>query len=166
MLIDLVRGRKPTAVGGAIAAVVGLVAITPGAGFVTPGSAILIGSIATFVSYFGCELFKRTRIDDTLDVFACHGLGGVTGALLTGVFATKAVNPAGANGLLHGNPGLVGVQAIGVLAAAALAAVGTASILGLLKTFMHLRPTPEAEVIGIDVTEHAETAYVLESAGV
>jgi Amt family ammonium transporter len=166
MLIDLVRGRKPTAVGGAIAAVVGLVAITPGAGFVTPGSAILIGSIATFVSYFGCELFKRTRIDDTLDVFACHGLGGVTGALLTGVFATKAVNPAGANGLLHGNPGLVGVQAIGVLAAAALAAAGTASILGLLKTFMHLRPTPEAEVIGIDVTEHAETAYVLESAGV
>jgi len=159
---DLLRGRKPTAVGAAIAAVVGLVAVTPGAGFVTPLAAMAIGLLATLVSYTGVELLKRTRIDDTLDVFACHGLGGVTGSLLTGVFATTGVNPAGADGLLYGNPGLLGVQALSVLAAAALAAAGTSAILLALRLLVGLRPSPEAEVVGIDVTEHAEAAYALE----
>jgi Amt family ammonium transporter len=103
-------------------------------------------------------------VDDTLDVFACHGLGGVTGALLTGVFATTSVNPAGKDGLLHGNPSLLFAQAIGVLAAAALAAAGTTLILLVLKAVMGLRASPEAEKIGIDVTEHAESAYALEVA--
>ena len=159
---DMLRKRKPTAVGASIAAVVGLVAVTPGAGFVTPQSAMLIGAIATLVSYFAVEFIKGLGVDDTLDVFACHGLGGVTGALLTGVFATTSVNPAGKDGLLHGNPGLLGAQLIGVLAAAALAAAGTATILYGLKAVMAVRATPEAEEIGIDVTEHAETAYALE----
>jgi Amt family ammonium transporter len=161
---DIARRRKPTAVGASIAAVVGLVAVTPGAGFVTPLSAMLIGAIATFVSYFAVEFIKGLGIDDTLDVFACHGLGGVTGALLTGVFATTAVNPAGRDGLLHGNPSLLGAQAIGVLAAAGLAAGGTAAVLLLLKAVVGVRASPEAEVIGIDVTEHAESAYALEAA--
>jgi Amt family ammonium transporter len=159
---DMARGRKPTAVGASIAAVVGLVAVTPGAGFVTPLAAMLIGGIATLVSYFAVEFIKGLGIDDTLDVFACHGLGGVVGALLTGVFATTEVNAAGRDGLLRGNPSLLGAQAIGVLAAAVLAAAGTALILVLLKAVMGLRASPEAEVIGIDVTEHAETAYALE----
>jgi Amt family ammonium transporter len=159
---DLLRKRKPTVVGASIAAVVGLVAVTPAAGFVTPMSAMLIGGIATLVSYFAIEFIKGLGVDDTLDVFACHGLGGVTGALLTGVFATRSVNPAGKDGLLYGNPSLLGAQAISVLAGAALAAVGTASILWVLKRLMAVRATPEAEEIGIDVTEHAETAYALE----
>jgi Amt family ammonium transporter len=159
---DLLRKRKPTVVGASIAAVVGLVAVTPAAGFVTPMSAMLIGGIATLVSYFAIEFIKGLGVDDTLDVFACHGLGGVTGALLTGVFATRSVNPAGKDGLLYGNPSLLGAQAISVLAGAALAAVGTASILFVLKKVMAVRATPEAEEIGIDVTEHAETAYALE----
>jgi Amt family ammonium transporter len=159
---DMIRRRKPTAVGASIAAVVGLVAVTPGAGFVTPLSAMLIGAIATLVSYFAVESIKKLGVDDTLDVFACHGLGGTTGALLTGVFATTSVNPAGKDGLLYGNAGLLGAQVIGVLAAAGLAAAGTASILLVLKAAMGLRASPEAEQIGIDVTEHAETAYALE----
>jgi Amt family ammonium transporter len=161
---DMIRRRKPTAVGASIAAVVGLVAVTPGAGFVTPLSAMAIGMIATLVSYFAVEFIKGLGVDDTLDVFACHGLGGVTGALLTGVFATTSVNPAGKDGLLYGNPSLLGAQAISVLAAAALAAAGTASILFALKALMGLRASPEAEQIGIDVTEHAESAYALEIA--
>jgi len=159
---DLLRKRKPTVVGASIAAVVGLVAVTPAAGFVTPLAAMLIGLIATLVSYFAIEFIKGLGVDDTLDVFACHGLGGMTGALLTGVFATTSVNPAGKDGLLYGNPSLLGAQAIGVLAAAVLAAAGTATILFVLKRVMALRASPEAEEIGIDVTEHDETAYALE----
>jgi len=160
---DILRGKKPTVVGASIAAVVGLVAITPGAGFVTPLAAMVIGVVATLVSYFAIEFIKGLGVDDTLDVFACHGLGGVTGALLTGVFATTSVNPAGKDGLLYGNPALLGAQAIGVLAAAARAAVGTGTILFFLKRVMSVRASREAEEIGIDVTEHAETAYALES---
>ena len=159
---DMIRRKKPTAVGASIAAVVGLVAVTPAAGFVTPLAAMLIGTIATLVSYFAVEFIKGLGVDDTLDVFACHGLGGVTGAILTGVFATTSVNPAGKDGLLAGNAGLLGAQVIGVLAAAALAAAGTATILFVLKAVMAVRASPEAEEIGIDVTEHAETAYALE----
>jgi len=159
---DMIRRRKPTAVGASIAAVVGLVAVTPAAGFVTPLAAMLIGAIATLVSYFAVEFIKGLGVDDTLDVFACHGLGGVTGAILTGVFATTSVNPAGKDGLLAGNAGLLGAQVIGVLAAAVLAAAGTATILFVLKAVMAVRASPEAEEIGIDVTEHAETAYALD----
>ena len=157
--VDVARRRKPTAVGASVAAVVGLVAITPGAGFVAPGAAIAIGIVATVVSYVAVDLLKRTRLDDTLDVFACHGLGGIVGALLTGVFASTAVNPAGADGLLHGNAALLGKQAIGVLAGAALAAAGTAVILLGLRAVMRLRPSPLEEDRGIDLAEHAESAY-------
>ncbi|MHC4952494.1 MAG: ammonium transporter [Planctomycetota bacterium] len=161
--VDAIRGRKPNAIGAAIAAVVGLVAVTPAAGFVTPMSAILIGVIATLVSYLAVQLINKTGVDDTLDVFACHGLGGISGALLTGVFASTAANPGGADGLLSGNVELIGIQAIGVGAAALYSAVGTVVILYVVKKLMGLRPTVEAEAVGIDLTEHAETAYARES---
>src|SRR5438094_126830 len=112
-----------------VGAVVGLVAITPAAGFVTPRAALLIGAAAAAVVYGAMQLRAHTRIDDALDVFACHGVAGILGALLTGVFATKAVNPAGADGLLAGNSGQLGVQAIAVLATMLLSGAFTAAII-------------------------------------
>jgi Amt family ammonium transporter len=156
------RNEKPTAVGASIGAVVGLVAITPAAGFVAPMSALAIGAIASVISYLVMARLRRTRLDDTLDVFACHGVGGVVGALLTGVFATTAVNPGGADGLLAGNASLLIAQAAGVLAAAALSATGTTAILLLLRRSVGLRPAPDAEEQGIDWSEHSEIAYCLD----
>ena len=161
IFIEMFTKGKPGSVGAAIAAVVGLVAITPAAGFVTPLAAIVIGAIAAGVSYGALRLLSRTKIDDTLDVFACHGIGGITGALLTGVFATTAVNPAGADGLLYGNPKLLLAQLISIAATATLSVVGTASIMFLLKATIGLRPTRQQVEMsrGIDVIEHGETAY-------
>ena len=105
VLLDYFRTGRATAVGGATGIVIGLVAITPAAGFVSPMSALLLGAIAAFPSYFAIVWRSRTRLDDSLDVFAGHGIGGITGALLTGVFASKAWNPAGTDGLLGGQPG-------------------------------------------------------------
>jgi Amt family ammonium transporter len=159
MLIDVIRTGRATAVGAATGAVVGLVAITPAAGFVTPGAAIAIGVIATGASYAAMQLRARTRVDDSLDVFACHGVAGIAGALLTGVFATKAVNPAGADGLLAGNPSQLGVQLLAVGATMALAAVVTAGVLGALKATVGLRVPLASELRGVDLTEHGEEAY-------
>ena len=165
--IDMMRKGKPTATGAAIAAVVGLVAITPAAGFVSPMSAIVIGAIAAAVSYAAMAWLQRTGLDDTLDVFACHGIGGIVGSLLTGVFASTAVNPDGANGLISGNTELMIVQLVSVVATAAYAAFGTWMLLVLLRQFVGLRASPRVQEYGIDVTEHAEYAYsrdLLESA--
>jgi Amt family ammonium transporter len=159
MLLDLVRLGRPTAVGAATGAVVGLVAITPAAGFVTPRGALAIGVLAAAASYFAILARSRTRVDDALDVFACHGVAGVVGAMLTGVFATKAVNPAGADGLLAGNPAQLGVQALAVLATIALAGVGSMVILGLLRATVGLRVSLDDEVAGLDIGEHGEEAY-------
>ena len=160
VMIELARAGRPTATGASVAAVVGLVAITPGAGFVSPLSAILIGAIAAACCYAAVALIKRnTRLDDALDVFACHGVGGMVGSLLTGVFASKAINPAGADGLLSGNFGLLGVQAIAVLAAALYAAAGTAVILVLVRRAVGLRVPSAAVATGLDAVEHAERAY-------
>ncbi|MEM9379235.1 MAG: ammonium transporter [Planctomycetota bacterium] len=162
--IDLVLGRKPGAVGACVAAVVGLVAITPAAGFIEAIDSLAIGAVAAAVSYLAVSALRYTKLDDTLDVFACHGLGGIVGALLTGVFATTAVNPAGRDGLLAGDPGLLGVQALSVVVTAGWAAVGTAGLLHLLRLFMDLRTDASAADRGIDRIEHAEAAYVLEPA--
>lgn len=159
LLVDLWRNRHATAVGGATGAVVGLVAITPAAGFVRPGAAVLIGAIAAVVSYAAILWRPRTRVDDALDVFACHGVAGVMGAVLTGVFATKTVNPAGADGLLAGNPGLVWTQTEAVLAAIALSGVLTFGILRAVQAFMGLRVTLADEIGGVDGSEHGEAAY-------
>src|SRR5262249_51411324 len=151
-------------VGAAVAAVVGLVAITPAAGFVTPLSSAVIGSLAALVCYAALQLLGRTRLDDRLDVFACHGVGGIVGALLTGVFATTSVNPAGADGLLYGNANLLAVQLASVGATAALAALGTAGILLTLRWVTGLLPAQLGEARGMDAIEHGEVAYALGTA--
>jgi Amt family ammonium transporter len=159
LVLELVKGGRATAVGAATGAVVGLVAITPGAGFVTPLSALLMGALAVPFSFFALHFRPKTRLDDTLDVFACHGVAGIMGAVFTGVFATKAVNPLGADGLLHGNPALVGVQLLAVVATIAFAAITSTGILFALQFVMRLRVAVDVEVHGIDLAEHGEEAY-------
>jgi Amt family ammonium transporter len=158
-LLDYFRTGRATAVGGATAIVIGLVAITPAAGFISPVSALGLGAIAAFPSYFAIVARSRTRLDDSLDVFAGHGIGGITGALLTGVFAAKAWNPAGSDGLLAGNPGQVLTQALGVASSVVYSAVATLVILKLLGLVTALRAVPRSEGLGMDVTQHGEEAY-------
>ena len=169
-ILEMMKGGKPTAVGAATGAVVGLVAITPAAGFVTPMSAILIGIIGASVSYGAMQLKHRlTSLDDSLDVFFCHGLGGITGAILTGVFAVSSVNPIlGINeatklpnpvGLLEGNGAQLGIQLLGILTAVALAGLGSAVLLYILKPIMGLRPDSKGEELGLDLSDHGEAAY-------
>ncbi|BAC91002.1 ammonium transporter [Gloeobacter violaceus] len=159
LLLDTFIGGKPTAVGAATGAVVGLVAITPAAGFVSPLSSIAIGGIAAIISFAAIQLKKKLNYDDSLDVFACHGMGGLTGAILTGVFADKSLNSLGDNGLLLGNGAQLIEQLIGVGAVAVYAAVCTTVILLALKFTLGLRPSEEAEQEGLDTAEHGEEAY-------
>ncbi len=157
-LLDMTRNQKVTAVGGATAIVVGLVAITPAAGFVSPVSAIALGGIAAVPSYYALVWRVRTRLDDSLDVVAAHGLGGTVGALLTGVFAEKAWNTT-VDGLMFGNPAQLGIQAVAVLAAAAYSGVGTFALLKLVALVLPLRAEANDEGIGMDVSQHGEEAY-------
>ncbi len=158
-LLDYFRTGKATAVGGATGIVVGLVAVTPAAGFISPLSALILGAIAAFPSYFMIQLRSRTRIDDSLDVFAGHGVGGLTGALLTGVLAQKVWNSAGSDGLLFGNPHQLAVQALACLSAAAYAGIMTFAILKGLSLVLSLRAVPRIEGVGMDVSQHGEEAY-------
>ena len=158
-LLDYVRTGRATAVGAATGIVVGLVAITPAAGFVSPSAALILGAIAALPSYFAIALRSRTRIDDSLDVFAGHGMGGLTGALLTGVLAQKVWNSAGNDGLLYGNPSQLGLQALGSLSAALYAALMTFAILKVLSLVTSLRAVPRTEGVGMDVSQHGEEAY-------
>ena len=157
--LDLARTGKITAVGAATGLVVGLVGITPAAGYVTPMSGLLIGVLAAGVSYTAIQIRSRTKLDDALDVFSCHGLAGTAGALLTGVFATKLVNPAGGDGLLAGNAGQMGVQLLAVLATVAFAAVGTLGILKLVQMTIGARADVPEESAGLDLSQHGEEAY-------
>jgi Amt family ammonium transporter len=159
VLLDYFRTGRATAVGGATAIVVGLVAVTPAAGFVSPSAALLLGGIAAVPSYFVIVARSRTRLDDSLDVFAGHGVGGITGALLTGVFAEKAWNAAGNDGLLAGNPAQLMTQALGVGTAIVYSAVATFVLLKALAFVTALRAAPRPEGMGMDVTQHGEEAY-------
>jgi len=158
-LLDLRRGGKVTAVGAATAVVVGLVAVTPAAGFISPIASIVLGGVAAIPSYY-CVLWRpRTRLDDSLDVLAAHGVGGTVGAILTGVLAQKVWNGV-ANGLLFGAPLQLAVQVAGVAAAAAYSAAGTIVILKAIALFMPLRVTDRSgEGLGLDVSQHGEEAY-------
>jgi Amt family ammonium transporter len=158
-LLDELRARRITAVGAATGAVVGLVGITPAAGFVTPRAAIAIGALCSMVSYAAIQWRSRTRLDDSLDVFSCHGLAGMAGALLTGVFASKATNPAGADGLLAGHAVQVSIQALAVAAAVGLSAAGTLVLLTLVRLVAGVRVRMKDEIEGLDVAEHGEEAY-------
>jgi ammonium transporter, Amt family len=158
-LLDIVRTGKPTAVGCATAIVVGLVAITPAAGFVGPMSAIALGALAAFPSYFALIVRVRTTLDDSLDVVAAHGLGGTVGALLTGVFAQKALNGV-ADGLLFGNPGQVGIQAVAVLASIVYSGAVSFVLLKVIGAVIPLRTNADDEREGLDISQHGEEAYV------
>jgi len=158
-VLDILRSGKPTAVGCATAIVVGLVAITPAAGYVGPMSAIALGALAAFPSYFALILRARTSLDDSLDVVAAHGLGGTVGALLTGVFAQKAMNGV-ADGLLFGNPGQLAIQFTAVAASAAYSGVVSLILLKAIGAVMPLRAESADESTGLDVTQHGEEAYV------
>jgi Amt family ammonium transporter len=159
VLLDYFRTGHATAVGGATGIVVGLVAVTPAAGFISPLHAILLGAIAALPSYYAIAYRARTRLDDSLDVFAGHGIGGITGALLTGVFAARAWNSAGNDGLLAGNPGQVGLQALGVATSVLYAGAMTFAILKVLGGVVSLKAASRAEGLGMDVTQHGEEAY-------
>ena len=157
--LDLRRGGKVTAVGAATAIVVGLVAVTPAAGFVSPGAAIVLGAAAALPSYLVVLWRPRTRLDDSLDVLAAHGVGGTVGAILTGVLAQKVWNGA-ADGLLFGAPMQALVQVAGVAAVACYSALGTALILKAIGLGIPLRVTDRAaEGLGLDVGQHGEEAY-------
>jgi len=158
-LLDLTRTKKATAIGAATGIVVGLVAITPAAGFIGPRAALLLGAIAAFPSYLALLYRAKTRLDDSLDVVAAHGVGGIVGALLTGVFASKWWNAAGNNGLLHGNAKQVGIQAIAILATLAWSGIVTFIILKLIALVWPLRADSRDEGLGLDFTQHGEEAY-------
>jgi Amt family ammonium transporter len=159
-LIDLARGGTVTAVGAATAIVVGLVVITPAAGYVGPASAIVMGALGAVPSYFALIYRAKTKLDDSLDVVAAHGLGGATGAILTGVFASAAWSgTAGANGLIAGNPMQVLTQLASVLIVLAYSAGLTFVILKAIAVVMPLRISGRVEGVGTDVTEHGEEAY-------
>jgi Amt family ammonium transporter len=157
-ILDLGRSGKATAVGAATAIVVGLVAITPAAGFVGPMAALLLGAVAAFPSYYALLYRARTRLDDSLDVVAAHGLGGTVGALLTGVLASKAWNGT-ADGLLYGSPAQLGVQALGVVAAIAYSGTLSFLLLKAIELVTPLKVDRKAEGLGLDVSQHGEEAY-------
>jgi Amt family ammonium transporter len=158
-ILDALRSSKSTAVGAATAIVVGLVAITPAAGFVGPMSALALGAIAAFPSYFALLWRAKTNLDDSLDVVAAHGVGGTVGALLTGVFAQKALNGV-ADGLLFGNPAQLGIQAAAIAAAIVYSGVGSFVLLKLVDFVFPLRASASDESVGLDVCLHGEEAYI------
>ena len=157
-ILDAIRQKRSTAVGAATGIVVGLVAVTPAAGFVSPMSAILLGMIAAVPSYFALIIRAKTNLDDSLDVVAAHGVGGTVGALLTGVFADKSLNGI-ADGMLHGNPGQVVVQATAIGAVIVYSGVVSFILLKLINVVLPLRADAADEDAGLDTTMHGEDAY-------
>ncbi|GAB4342260.1 MAG: ammonium transporter [Candidatus Abyssubacteria bacterium] len=159
MIVEWAHRGNPTVLGAASGAVAGLVAITPASGFVGPVSALMIGGAAGAVCYFAINLKNRFGYDDSLDVVGVHGVGGTLGALATGLFASTAINSAGADGLLFGNPSLLMTQALTVAAAWAYSFCVTFIILKVLDLTMGLRVHEEHEVTGLDLTQHGESGY-------
>ncbi len=158
-ILDLSRSGKATAIGAATGIVVGLVAITPAAGFISPRSAIFLGAFAAFPSYFALLYRARTRLDDSLDVVAAHGVGGVVGALLTGVLAQKSWNGGTGDGVIAGNWHQLEVQVIAVLATIIYSTVVTLIIVKALAAVTNLRTAPREEGMGLDFSQHGEEAY-------
>jgi Amt family ammonium transporter len=155
--ISWLHKGTPSVLGAAIGAVAGLVAITPAAGFVTPAASVVIGLGVGLVCYGAAQLRLRARVDDALDVFAVHGVGGAFGALATGVFATAAVG--GVDGLLAGNAGQLATQVIGVVVVGAYSAIATAGILFVINLFVPIRVAGPDEEQGLDLAQHGEVAY-------
>jgi Amt family ammonium transporter len=162
IIIDWFVTKKPTVLGAATGAVAGLVAITPAAGFVSPMGSIAIGMAVALVCYIAVAVIKgKLGYDDSLDAFGVHGVGGTVGALLTGVFAAKYINSAGADGGIYGNWHQLAIQALGVGAVIVYAAVVTLILTKVLDLIMGLKVKGEDEAIGLDITQHKESAYTL-----
>ncbi|MFZ3058832.1 MAG: ammonium transporter [Candidatus Methanoperedens sp.] len=151
--------KRPSVLGAATGGVVGLVAITPASGFVTPMAAIVIGAVGAVISYYAMLFRSKQNVDDSLDVWACHGLGGTWGAIATGIFATVAVNSAGANGLLYGNAPQLVTQIIAVAVTWVYAFVVTVILAKVVDATIGLRVPDEEEAVGLDISQHAEKAY-------
>jgi Amt family ammonium transporter len=158
-VLDIMRSGKPTAVGCATAIVVGLVAVTPAAGFISPMNGLILGAIAAVPSYLALMIRAKTSLDDSLDVVAAHGIGGMVGAILTGVFADKSLNGL-FDGALFGNPGQVGIQAAAVGTAIVYSGVMTFILLKVIGLIVPLRVTENEEGEGLDITQHGEEAYL------
>jgi Amt family ammonium transporter len=156
MFFDVLRGKKPSVTGFCIGAVVGLVAITPAAGFVAIPQSIFIGVIAAIISNVAVYYKQKSTLDDTLDVFPCHGIGGMVGMLLTGIFATKTVNAAGNDGLFYGNAAFFFVQLKAMLIAVGYSFAMSFVIFKFINFILPLRVTAEEEEIGLDATQHNE----------
>jgi Amt family ammonium transporter len=162
MLIDWFANRVPTLLGVITGIVAGLVSITPAAGYVTPLASIAIGAIGSIFGFiFVTKVKHRFGYDDSLDVFGVHGVAGIIGALATGLFATKSINPGGADGLFYGNPKQLLIQALAVGVAIVFAALGTFLIFKFVDAFIGMRVTAEDEYIGLDLTQHHESGYTL-----
>lgn len=160
VIVESIHRGKPTLMGAVTGAVVGLAAITPAAGYVNVVSAIIIGLVASPLSYLAVSFVKfKIGYDDALDAFGCHGVGCIWGVFATGLFASKAVNPQGANGLFYGNPAQVGLQLLGIAVTIVFSGVLTFVILKVISLFTKLRETSSAEEQGMDITQHRETAY-------
>ncbi|RUR87058.1 ammonium transporter [Chlorogloeopsis fritschii PCC 9212] len=159
LILEKVLRGKPTAVGAATGAVAGLVGITPAAGFVTPLAAILIGSITAFICFYAVSFKHKIQIDDALDTYPVHGVGGTVGAILTAIFATTTVNAAGKDGLLKGNWNELLVELAAIAVAYVVAGVGTFIILKIIDATVGLRVQEQAEVQGMDINEHGEEGY-------
>ena len=159
MIAEWAYRGSPTVLGVASGAVAGLVAITPASGFVGPVSAIIIGLIAGVACYLAINLKSKLGYDDSLDVVGVHGVGGTWGALATGLFASKAINAAGNDGLFFGNPSLIGIQALSVVSAWIYSFVVTLIILKILDWTMGLRVSEEHEISGLDLSQHGESGY-------
>lgn len=159
LAVERLHRGKPTTLGAASGAVAGLVAITPAAGFVSPLAALIIGFIGGMVCYGGVLLKERLKYDDSLDVVGIHGLGGVWGALATGLFASTAVNSGGADGLFQGNSAQLGIQLISIAATLLFVFVLTWVLLKIVDAAVGLRVSPEEETEGLDLSQHSETGY-------
>jgi len=160
--VEWIKGKRPTALGTISGAVAGLVAVTPAAGFVTPLGALGIGALAGLVCYLAAVVMKgRLGYDDSLDAFGVHGIGGMLGALLTGFWATTVINPAGADGVFHGNGRLLLWQFVALVVCAAYSFVLSYGLLKLVDKVVGLRVSEENEGIGLDLTQHSESAYTL-----
>ena len=159
LAMDWLLREKPTVLGAASGAVAGLVAITPGSGFVGPMSALWIGIGGGVLCSVACSLKPKFGYDDSLDVVGVHGVGGTWGALATGLFASKAINAAGNDGLFFGNPSQLWIQFVSVVVTILLAVVGTYIILSIVKAVMGLRIADDEERMGLDLSQHNERAY-------
>ncbi len=159
VLLEWVHRGRPTTLGAASGAIAGLATVTPAAGFVSPNSAVIIGLLAGVCCYMAVNAKGKFGYDDSLDVVGIHGVGGLLGTLCLGLFATKAVNPGGADGLFAGNPGFFGVQALAVSIVAVYAFVVSWVLLKLVDVLVGLRLPREKEIEGLDLSEHSETAY-------